>query len=299
MPRAVASWGVPCRHSPHRRRLAIAADGRRGLHCHRLCMVVDLLVAADIRIELDSQESLMRHFLALALTPPLLAPRMMQPAAKARLIAPACIAHALASRLPSAGIGAIPLSVIAAPADALLALTTRAIEHSVAGDDRTASSLPKAGQWRPIASLSLMGHALSTIGADSPKARGCTLGPSPFAQPGRTTAPAVRMHTRPVVSLEVERRNRIRSTKKMFRNRTEIPAKDSGCSSRCSPDWRGFYQPFTDPQGRCVGRERDPEREPVGRRSGCCQGVYREGAAASTTADSCLTDRPAEAERRN
>ena len=161
MPRGVAAWSVPCRHSPHRRRLAIAADGRRGLHCHRLCMVVDLLVAADIRIARASQESLMRHFLALALTPPLLAPRMMQPAAKARLIAPACIAHALASRLPSAGIGAIPLSVIAAPADALLALTTRAIEHSVAGDDRTGSSLPKAGQLQPIASLSLMGQALS------------------------------------------------------------------------------------------------------------------------------------------
>jgi hypothetical protein len=158
-------------------------------------MVVDLLVAADIRIALASQESLMRHFLALALTPPLLAPRMMQPAAKARLIAPACIAHALASRLPSAWIGAIPLSVIAAPADALLALTPRAIEHSVAGDDRTGSSLPKAGQWPPTASLSPMGPALSTIGADSPKARGHHLGPSPFAQPGPTTAPALCMHT--------------------------------------------------------------------------------------------------------
>ena len=103
----------------------------------------------------------MRHFLALALTPLLLAPCMMQPAAKARLIAPTRTAHALAPCLLSTWFAAIPLSVIAAPADSLLALTTRAIEHSVAGDDRNGSSLPKAGQLLPTASLSLMGQALS------------------------------------------------------------------------------------------------------------------------------------------
>lgn len=115
----------------------------------------------------------MRHFLALALTPPALPPCMMQPAAKALLIAPTRFAQALAPCLPSTWIGAIPLPVIAAPADSLLAAITRAIEHSVVDDDRTDSSLPKAGQLRPTASLFPLGQALSTIGADSPKARGC------------------------------------------------------------------------------------------------------------------------------
>jgi hypothetical protein len=40
-------------------------------------MVVDLLVAADTRTVLDLQESMMRHFLAPALTPPALPPRMV------------------------------------------------------------------------------------------------------------------------------------------------------------------------------------------------------------------------------
>jgi len=74
-----------------------------------LCIVVDLLVAVDTRIALDIQESLMRHFLALALTPPALPPRMMQPTAKARLIASTRIAQALAPGLPSTWIGAIQL----------------------------------------------------------------------------------------------------------------------------------------------------------------------------------------------
>jgi len=116
----------------------------------------------------------MRHFLALALAPPTLAPRMMPPTAKTLLIAPARIPHALMPCLTRTRIRTIPLPVIATPADPLLALTTRAIEHSVTADDRTGSSLPKAGQFVPTGSLSPSGHALSTIGADSPKARGHT-----------------------------------------------------------------------------------------------------------------------------
>jgi hypothetical protein len=120
-----------------------------------LCIVVDLLVAADTRIVLDPQESMMRHFLALALTPPTLPPRVMQPAAKALLIAPTRFAQALAPCLPSTWVGAIPLPVVAASTDSLLTLTTRAIEDSVAADDdRTGSSRAKAGQFLPTASLS-------------------------------------------------------------------------------------------------------------------------------------------------
>jgi len=92
-----------------------------------LSIVVDPLVAADTRIAFDLQESMMRHFLTLALTPPTLPPSMMQPTASALLIVPACFAQALAPCLLRTCPGAIPLPVIAAPADTLLALTPRAI----------------------------------------------------------------------------------------------------------------------------------------------------------------------------
>jgi len=199
--------------------MAFTTDGRRGgLHCHRLCIVVDLLVAADTRIALDLQKCMMRHFLALAFTPPTLAPRMMEPPPEGLLIALARIAHALAPRLSGARIGAIPLPMIAAPADSLLALTTRAIEHSVAGDDRTGSSRQKAGQCVATGSLSVSGQALSTIGANSPKARGgLSSGLHLFHSP--VVLPRPRCACTPVPRRpEVERRSPSRSTKKMFRN---------------------------------------------------------------------------------
>ena len=97
----------------------------------------------------------MRHFLTLAPTPPTLPSRMVQPAAKARLIALARRTHALASCLARTRLRTVSLAMIASPADALLALTTRAIEYPV--DDRTGSSLLKAGQLVPTASFSLTG----------------------------------------------------------------------------------------------------------------------------------------------
>jgi len=94
----------------------------------------------------------MRHFLTLAPTPPTLAPRMVQPAEKARLIALTRRSHAFASCLSRARLATVSLAMIASTADPLLALATRAIEYSV--DDRTGSSLLKAGQLVPIASFS-------------------------------------------------------------------------------------------------------------------------------------------------
>jgi hypothetical protein len=105
----------------------------------------------------------------LALTPPALPPRVMQPAAKTLLVTSAGVAQTLAPGLSCTPIGTIPLPVIAAPADPLLALTTRAIEHSVGADDRTDSTPPKAGQSLPTESLSPLGQALSTIGRELPR----------------------------------------------------------------------------------------------------------------------------------
>ena len=124
----------------------------------------------------------MRHFLALTRTPPTLSLGMVQASAKARLIAPTGGTHALSPGIGGTRIGAISLPAIAPTADPLLALTPRAIEDSVAAvDDRTDSSLLKAGQLVPIASLSSSGQALSTIGADSPEgSRGRVLEPSPL-----------------------------------------------------------------------------------------------------------------------
>jgi hypothetical protein len=119
----------------------------------RLSIVADLPFAvADTRIAPAREESVMRHFLTLASTPLTLPSRMVQPAAKARLIALARRTHALAPGLLGTRLRAVSLSVIAPPADALLTLTERAIEYSI--DDRTDSSLRKAGQLVPTASFS-------------------------------------------------------------------------------------------------------------------------------------------------
>jgi len=124
-----------------------------------LLIVSDLLVAADTRIELDLRKSVMRHFLTLASTPLTLPPRMVQPAAKARLIASTRRTHALASRLARTWIGAIPLTMITAPAYAELSLTARTIEQSVPSVDRSHLQPQKAGRSLPIASWSPLGQA--------------------------------------------------------------------------------------------------------------------------------------------
>jgi hypothetical protein len=120
-----------------------------------LCIVVALLVVADIRTAFMRRESLMRHFLTPPLTPTTLPPGMMQATAKRLLVALAGRAYARTARLLGARIGTIPLPMIAAPAHAQLLMTPCAIQHSVAADDdRNPSSPQKAGQGLSIASLS-------------------------------------------------------------------------------------------------------------------------------------------------
>ena len=92
----------------------------------------------------------MRHFLPLAPTPPTLPSRVVQPAAKARLIALTCRTHTIAPCLHGTRLTTVSLTMIASPADNLLAVTARAIEYSI--DDRTGSSLLKAGQ--PVSTAS-------------------------------------------------------------------------------------------------------------------------------------------------
>jgi hypothetical protein len=151
-----------------------------------LYIVVDLREIADIRIAPAARESLMRHFLALALAPPTLPPRMMPPTLERLLVASSCRPHALAPRLIGTRLGAVPLAVITAPAHPQLLVTTCAIQHPVAAlDDRWPSSPQKAGQVLPIASLSALEQALFRRSrGPPPKARGCYLGPSPFSEPG-------------------------------------------------------------------------------------------------------------------
>jgi hypothetical protein len=156
-------------------------------------MVVDLLVAADIRTAIGRRESVMRHFLTPPLPPPTLPPGMVQATVERLLVAPAGSAYALAARLLGARIGTIPLPMIAAPAHAQLLVTPGAIQYSVAGDDdRNPSSPQKAGQGLSIASLSLRDTRYRRSAQTSPKARGGDLGPSPFSEPGPPIAPAPR-----------------------------------------------------------------------------------------------------------
>jgi acyl-coenzyme A synthetase/AMP-(fatty) acid ligase len=97
----------------------------------------------------------MRHFLALSLSKVMLAASVLQATAEGLLKALARIALALAARLAPARLGAIPLPMVAALAQAQLLAATGAIKDSVAGlDDGSTSSSQKPGQCPPIASLS-------------------------------------------------------------------------------------------------------------------------------------------------
>jgi len=180
----------------------------------------------------------MRHFLTLPITPPTLAPRMMQPTAKAPLIALARRTHALTPCLPGTGLATVALSMIATPADALLALTTRAIEYSV--DDRTGSSLLKAGQLAPTASFS---HWDKRYRRSAQTPRRLEEGnPRAFtfcrARPDYTSRLArARRREEEEQSQEDLRRRCFESGRPM--------AKNSGGVTRPSPDSRAFRQPFT------------------------------------------------------
>jgi len=156
-------------------------------------MIVDLLVATDIRTAIGRRESVMRHFLTLPLAPATLPPGMMQATVERLLVAPACRPRTFAPRLASTRVGTIPLPMIAVPAHSQLLVTPCAIQQSVAGnDDRNPSSPQKAGQVLSIASLSVRDKRYRRSAQTSPKARGGYLGPSPFSEPGPTSAPAPR-----------------------------------------------------------------------------------------------------------
>ena len=132
----------------------------------------------------------MRHFLALALSKVLLAPRVLPAPAEGVLKALARGARALAACLAPARLGAIPLPMVAALTDAQLLMAAGAIEDPVAGlDDGSTSSSQKAGQRRPITSLSARDKRYPQSACTSQKARGGYLGPSPFSEPRCPIAP--------------------------------------------------------------------------------------------------------------
>ena len=132
----------------------------------------------------------MRHFLALSLSKVLLAPGVLSAPAEGVLKALARGARARASGLAPARLGAIPLPMVAALTDAQLLMAAGAIEDSVAGlDDGSTSCSQKAGQRRPITSLSARDKRYRQSACTSQKARGGYLGPSPFSEPGFPIAP--------------------------------------------------------------------------------------------------------------
>jgi hypothetical protein len=136
----------------------------------------------------------MRHFLALALAEVMLAPGVLQATGKGLLKTSPRGTRALAtSRIP-ARLAAIPLSTVAALAQAQLLAAPSAIEDAVSGfGDGSTSSSQKPGQGPSIASLSV--RDTNTSGrwmGTSQKARGCHLGPSPFSEPGFPIAPPTR-----------------------------------------------------------------------------------------------------------
>jgi hypothetical protein len=164
---------------------------------------------------------------------------VVDPAAKARLIALARRSHALPACLPGTGFGTVALAVIATPANALLALATGAIEYSV--DDRTGSSPLKAGQPVPIASSSQWDKRLSTIGADSPEGSRSDV-PRAF-----TFAEPACLHRSPRACTpggEEEQPPKVDLRRRCFEARGRM-AKNSGRVTRSSPDSRAFRQPFT------------------------------------------------------
>jgi hypothetical protein len=141
----------------------------------------------------------MRHFLELSLTKVMLTSGMLQATGEGFLKALACGTLALTTSRTPARLGAIPLPMVAALADAQLLVAPGTVEHSVAdlGDGSTSSS-QKPGQGPSIASLSARDK--NTSGrwmGTSQKARGCHLGPSPFSEPGFPIAPRPRAKPTP------------------------------------------------------------------------------------------------------
>jgi hypothetical protein len=211
-----------------------------------LFIVVDLLLmAADTRITNAGEESVMRHFLTLALPPPTLPPGMVQPAAKGRLITLARCAHALPPCLLGTGLGTVALAVIATPTNALLALATGAIEYSI--DDRTGSNLPQAGQLVPTTSLSPSGQALIDDRRELPEgSRSDVPRAFTFAEPALLTPLASRVHA----GGEEEEPPQVDLRRRCFEARGRM-ANNSGGVTRSSPHSRAFRQPFTRCAGRC------------------------------------------------
>lgn len=112
----------------------------------------------------------MRHFLAVALAPAGLPPRMLQPAGKGPLVTPPSCAQALPARLLRARLRAIALAVVTASTHPQLPMTPGTVPHAVADDvDRTTSSPRKAGRSVRIRSLSVAGYAHPSIAALTPR----------------------------------------------------------------------------------------------------------------------------------
>jgi hypothetical protein len=195
----------------------------------------------------------MRHFLAVALAPLRLSPRMTQAAAKRLLVALAGPPHAVAPRLSGARRGTISLAVIAAPAHPQLLLTARTVPHPVTDDvDRLTSShkrLDAVGQ-------SGHGQLRDTRTCRSQRrlpegSRRSVLGPSPFAERARVIAPATARKLG--ASSLANREHRAKKTKKTKQSneadgsirKPRTLVNDSGGVERSSPDSRTYRQPFT------------------------------------------------------
>lgn len=184
----------------------------------------------------------MRHFLELSLTKVMLAPGVLQATGKGFLKAPSGGALALTTSRTPARLGAIPLPMVAALAQAQLPTTAGAIEDSVPGlDDGSTSSSQKPGQRPSIASLSVRDKNTSDDGwGTSQKARGGHLGPSPFSEPSFPIA--LHIHAKPTPSPPCARRaEKYNEEPESDPRRRWIPeaqmlVDDSGCVSRASPD---------------------------------------------------------------
>ena len=216
----------------------------------RVCIDIDLLLGADTRRHTRWRESVMRHFLAVALAPPRLSSGMTEAAAKRLLVAVAAPPNAVAPRLSGAGRRAIPLAVIAAPAHPQLLLTARTVPHPVADDvDRTTSSHKRLDAMGQSGHGQLRDTRTCRSQRRLPEgSRRLVLEPSPFAERARVTASASAKTLCPLgmpTPRERSRRKRSRSTKQMDRSKNKYLANDSGGVARSSPDSRTSCQPFT------------------------------------------------------
>jgi len=127
----------------HERLPTSRGGGLEHVTCLRVCIGIDLLLEAHSRRHAPRRESMMRHFLAVALAPLGLSSGMTQAAAKRLLVAVAGPPHAVAPRLSGAGRRAIPLAVIAAPAHPHLLLAARTVPHPITVDVDRPTSSPK------------------------------------------------------------------------------------------------------------------------------------------------------------